>query len=378
MNRFREQFNKEAEKIKMTPEERGLVRERILSFMELHALPKAEEVVSPARTSFMSYFQYWKQAGVAFVMMLMLTPVLAEDALPGDMLYPLKVRVNEEVRGYLTFSPHEKIAWETTRIERRLAEARMLSLSRELSAEEEADVVAALALHSADAQATIDALKETDRDAASIAQIAFASALEVQADAFQSERVSAAERGETPQHLQLSAAVAAQSSLAREAAAVVETPSVEKLFARIEEESTVVEEFLVSVEDGATEEETEKINNRLASITRKVNNARLLTEGATTSVSFTQNGETKETSDPAEVLRAALADVRKLVSFMTNIDVRQSTSIDAVVPEEVTVDTEAEEPVTPNETASSTVEVGETATTTTDESTTTVEAVPFV
>jgi hypothetical protein len=375
MNRFREQFNKEAEKIKMTPEERGLVRERILSFMEVHTLPQTEtEVVTP-RASFASYFHYWKQAGVAFVVMLMLTPVLAEDALPGDMLYPLKVRINEEVRGYLAFSPHEKIAWETTRIERRLAEARLLSLSGELSPEEEADVVAALTSHSAEAQASIDILKETDRDAASIAQIAFASALEVQADAFQSERVSAAERGEIPQHLQLSAAVAAQSSLAKEAAEEAETPSVEKLFARIEEESTVVEELLVSVEEGATEEEAEKINNRLASITRKVSNAQLLADGATTSVSFTHNNETKETSDPAEVLRAALADVRKLVSFMTNIDVRESISIDAVVPEEVVVDENEDAATTTDEAATSTDVVEDVATSTLDESTSTLETV---
>lgn len=334
MNRFHEQFNTKAQQVKMSPEERGLVRERILSFMELHALPEPEVVPAAVRFDVMAYLRYWKQASVAFVLMLMVTPILAENALPGDMLYPLKVNVNEEVRGYLAWSPYEKIAWETERIERRIAEARLLADEGKLSPEEEAEVVAAVATHSANAQASIAELKETDSEEASIAQIAFASALEVQADALQNERVSAAERGEAPQHLQLSAAVAAESSEATEAAEGADSPSLEKLFARLEAEGTIAEELLVTVGANATEEESEKINKRLLSITRKVENAHLLADGSTTSVTYTVNG-TEQTTDSAQVLlRAALSDVRKLISFMTNIDVRESISVDVVVPDE--------------------------------------------
>src|SRR6185436_14919248 len=39
----------------------------------------------------------------------------AEGALPGDLLYPVKVKVNEEVRGALTLSSESKAEWQTTR-----------------------------------------------------------------------------------------------------------------------------------------------------------------------------------------------------------------------------------------------------------------------
>ncbi len=54
------------------------------------------------------------------------TAVAAENALPGDLLYPLKLRVNEEVREVLSVKPEAKVAWETRRAERRLEEVEKL------------------------------------------------------------------------------------------------------------------------------------------------------------------------------------------------------------------------------------------------------------
>lgn len=51
----------------------------------------------------------------------------AESALPGDLLYPIKIHVVEEVRATFTFSPLAKSQWEIRRAERRLEEAETLS-----------------------------------------------------------------------------------------------------------------------------------------------------------------------------------------------------------------------------------------------------------
>lgn len=50
----------------------------------------------------------------------------AEGSLPGELLYPIKVHVTEEVQAYLTTSDEEKVLWEVARAERRIDEANTL------------------------------------------------------------------------------------------------------------------------------------------------------------------------------------------------------------------------------------------------------------
>lgn len=57
------------------------------------------------------------------------TSFAAEGSLPGDLLYLVKVHVNEEVRAVLALSPAAKTDWEVTRAERRLEEAAQLVVS---------------------------------------------------------------------------------------------------------------------------------------------------------------------------------------------------------------------------------------------------------
>ena len=70
----------------------------------------------------------------AFAMVLILvvgggTAAAAEGALPGDILYPIKVHVNEEMRATLAVSPKAKADWAVDRAERRLEEAATLTLA---------------------------------------------------------------------------------------------------------------------------------------------------------------------------------------------------------------------------------------------------------
>jgi len=63
------------------------------------------------------------------------TVAAAEGALPGDVLYPIKVSVNEEIRGTFALSSEAKADWNITRAERRLEEASLLLADGELSEE---------------------------------------------------------------------------------------------------------------------------------------------------------------------------------------------------------------------------------------------------
>lgn len=61
------------------------------------------------------------------------TALAAEDALPGDPLYAIKIYVNEEVRAALAFSPEAVADWEIERTERRLEEASTLAVTGALT-----------------------------------------------------------------------------------------------------------------------------------------------------------------------------------------------------------------------------------------------------
>ena len=63
------------------------------------------------------------------------TAVAAEGALPGDILYPIKVSVNEEVRAAFALSNEAKANWSIARAERRLEEATLLSADGRLTEE---------------------------------------------------------------------------------------------------------------------------------------------------------------------------------------------------------------------------------------------------
>lgn len=94
----------------------------------------------PARQSVSTFKQWqmflqpqhlrWGAALTAFVLIFVIsggTALAAEDAVPGDLLYPIKINVNEKVRDSLTFNEEAKVEWEVKKTERRLAEIQRLA-----------------------------------------------------------------------------------------------------------------------------------------------------------------------------------------------------------------------------------------------------------
>ena len=70
------------------------------------------------------------------------TPMYAaESSLPGEILYAIKVGINEQLRSFLSFSPTSKALWEIRKAERRLEEASMLIEKGGLSAKESEDLL---------------------------------------------------------------------------------------------------------------------------------------------------------------------------------------------------------------------------------------------
>jgi len=323
MSEFEKQLNKVAKGIKLSVAEKRELEARVVSFMEYHprreavAVKKAEAYLASQSYSIISFNNRYLQAalGALAVFIFIIVPAAAERAVPGDVLYPIKVRVNEEVRGGLTFSPTQKIEWETERLERRISEVRLLESKGELTEETEAEVVKAVQAHAEAAQDGINKLRVTDAEEASLAEVAFESALDVQSFVLESDKKEDGRDFGTESEDDLADVV--RSARATAAATKGDVfPSHEKVVARLETETTRAYELFGSLDGAATEKEKDEIGRRLSDIGRKI-----------------KNGVAEyESGIKTDRLINALSDTRKLISFMTDIDVRNSVSLQTLVP----------------------------------------------
>ncbi|MBI3019922.1 MAG: RNA polymerase sigma factor [Parcubacteria group bacterium] len=71
----------------------------------------------------------------------------AEGAVPGDALYQIKVKVNEEVRDLVALTPEAKADWESRLVERRLEEAEKLAAGDALDPAKQAVIEEKIAEH---------------------------------------------------------------------------------------------------------------------------------------------------------------------------------------------------------------------------------------
>lgn len=390
MKRFSEQFKKQSESISLRASERNALKERVLSYMEYHPLPKeiAEQGVTAKQeviyTEPFRIFKfnplYTRSFAGAFVLFLIVgIPFVAERAVPGDMLYPVKVQFNEEVRSSLSLSPYAKVAWETERMERRISEARLLASEGKLTDEAQNQVAQAVKEHTDAAQREIAEIRKSDSDEAALAEIAFASALAVQSEVLESHNeVASTQEGDSGLVVTLALAVEEARTTA-EASQQGVLPSYEKLFAHIEVESTHAYELFSSVQNDASSVEVGHIERRLSDIERKIAKATALKDGITpddveaSTTDVVLEGEValeeiataeealgssteevaviveEQESEDAEVelteeqiaaietqavtiLRDALMDIQKLINYMTHLDVRESVTVEDLVP----------------------------------------------
>jgi hypothetical protein len=344
MKRFAEQLKKQSHTVKLRVSERRELRERLVAYMEYHPLPEARaiKVNSPMVSESFSIiklnsFEVRSFFGALAVLLLIFVPVLAEKAVPGDVLYSFKVNVSEEIRSTLSGSPYAKVEWETKRLNRRIAEARLLASEGKLTEEAEADVVAAVKHHSDAAQESIYALRESDGEEAALAEIAFESALMVQAEVLEKElakEVSAnAGASSTPGRsvATLASAVAeAKTSAASNQSGV--NPSYERLSVRMEQETTRAYELFESIKGVAHDSEVTNVERRLRDVERKLAEAFALHAQHADSNSEMAIARADRVLPEVVLMKTALSDLQKLIHFMTDIDVRESVTVDELVP----------------------------------------------
>ena len=347
MKKFHEQFNAQADKVHLSASERRDLRERVVSYMEYHPLPTQ---TTAARTKVSSVSEerpwrlqlpqvpYWRSLmGSALAVVILVVPVLAERSLPGDVLYAVKVGFNEEVRSSMARSPYQSIEWETERLNRRLSEVQILAREGRLTERHEERVAEAVRDHSEAARASIERLRAEDEDEAAMAEIALDALFDVHTAVLTAhgttdedvaiaalETTSGTDTPTAERHSRILAALESSrsdTSVTRDPA----RPTYEGLLRRIEVESGRAYELLSTVADIASDDALTSVTRRLDDVERKVQSA----------VAAHELGDVLE----ARVsLTEALTSTRKVITFMSNIEVRNSVDINTIVPIEHTAE----------------------------------------
>lgn len=124
-------------KARLSIDEKFDMRKNIVGYIDLNRPEQVSPYVS--KTFFRSYFQHARlSTGLAFAFLFVFTgstiALAAEKSLPGDLLYPVKTQVSENIlRAFNKITPADTVAFETGLMEKRLVEAEDLEKNRQLN-----------------------------------------------------------------------------------------------------------------------------------------------------------------------------------------------------------------------------------------------------
>lgn len=321
MKSFDTEIKKYSEKISLKASERRELRERVLSYMEYHPLPKQTVVTEELKqalpfesfTVFHFNALHARIAGGVFVLFLVIAPFVAERSVPGDVLYLVKTGFNETIQGQFAGSPYEKIEFETKLMERRITEARVLASEGKLTEEVKTQIADTVKEHTVAVQDGLAELRTQDAEGAAIAEIAFNSSLEVQS--------AVLDANVSNENDSLIETILTVVNEAREGVVLNQeesSPSFDGLMARVELETTRAYELFETIKISATPEEISDIERRLSDVNRLIVEAK--------------RKNTSETEIAADDLAVTLGLIQKLVVFMTDIDVREAVTLETLIP----------------------------------------------
>lgn len=343
MKKFSEQFYNKATTVKLQAAERAELKSRVVSYMEYHPLPKAtvESYATASRVKLLQTDAFqsiqipasllFRASAVLTMALLIVVPVLAEKTVPGDTLYAVKVSFNEEVRSTLTFTPYQKIEWETERLNRRVAEAKLLANEGRLTEEVEIEIAAAVKEHTEEVQKEIEVLRGEDADQATLASIELSTTLELQSASLQDSgstllatAIGEVASGDTAQLVVdvINASLSSQESH-NDAANI---PAFDKVMARVEMNTTRAYEILQSSNLNVEDQLHKDVTRRLEDVARSVEKAKSV------------RGENEGYA--SDLLVAALERTQKLIVYMSDVEGNRAIALDTVVPTVLTPEEE--------------------------------------
>ena len=163
-NNFFETIKNRIKEKSLTDDERGTIRNRLLTYAHTHPVP--------SNFGWMPSFWSIPRGAFVVVMLLVVTSVTyaAEPALPGDLLYPIKVDVTERVKGVFITSPIARASYEVSLVDKRLTEAETLAVQGKLDQKVVKVIEDKIEEHTDTVNAHVQELKKEDKtEAATVA-----------------------------------------------------------------------------------------------------------------------------------------------------------------------------------------------------------------
>src|SRR3989338_4881863 len=113
-----------AREVKLTIEEKSLLKSNIMLHMESGAF--SEEVIHelPKKSPYIFHSLFGRGMVLAVVIIIIASggvSFAANSSLPGEILYTIKVNINEKIKELTLRTPEEKIAWYQEKIAKRLS-----------------------------------------------------------------------------------------------------------------------------------------------------------------------------------------------------------------------------------------------------------------
>ncbi|MDE2213008.1 MAG: hypothetical protein KGJ34_00510 [Patescibacteria group bacterium] len=140
MNRLQRHLKNEASKFRLTRGEKGAMR----SALEAAISPVPTYAATPSPYSiFIRRFPRataLSSGALAAILLMGGTAYAAQGSLPGDLLYPVKIHVDEPVRGAFAVTPTAKAQWNAEVAQERLQEAQELASQGRLSTSTEGEL----------------------------------------------------------------------------------------------------------------------------------------------------------------------------------------------------------------------------------------------
>ena len=171
--KFHTYLKKSGDEISLSVEQRDRMRRTLHAYMGMKPLR------TPASTSVPSFGWFFTMRPIAAVLVLGLfvssagISYAAENALPGDLLYPIKTQVNEPVQGALAISSAAKTAWAMDVAGTRVEEAATLAAEGRLSPVTQQELQINFEQHAQQATVAITEAASSSPEAGSEAAVRF-------------------------------------------------------------------------------------------------------------------------------------------------------------------------------------------------------------
>ena len=153
-------FIQEVKKTKLLEQEKSVIKQSVLNFIKENPVrpESSSRLILWSNIFSFNKFNLTNTMAILLILTLMTSGGIsfaAEQALPGDIFYPIKIGVNEEARAWFKVSSEAKANWEIERAQKRLEEAEQLASEGSLNTENRAIIEANFRAHSEKVKARI-------------------------------------------------------------------------------------------------------------------------------------------------------------------------------------------------------------------------------